>query len=147
VHRIDREECLALLAAEPVARIGISLHALPVILPVNFVLTTQPGSSDPVVVIRSNEGTKLDTALHHSIVAVEADGFDPLSHAGWSVLVQGHSRVLDDPDELAWAQELALEPWADHLAARFIVVDAEVISGRRFGPQPPSHPMESGHRW
>jgi len=147
-HSIDREVCFELLSAVPVARIGICLRALPVILPVNFVVTHRPGTDDPVVVIRSSEGSKFNAALHNSIVALEADGYDALSHAGWSVLVQGRSRVIDDPDEVDWAEQLPVQPWVDHQASHYIAINADVVQGRRFGlPFSPrsAHSIGSGH--
>ena len=127
---LDREECLALLAQVPVARIGITIDALPVILPVNFVV------AGDAIVVRSAEGTKLTAALNAAVVALEADQYDPVSHAGWSVLVCGSSRVLTDPAEITPASRLPLRAWANDGADRFISIGTDLVSGRRTAATP-----------
>ena len=78
-------------------------------------------------------GTKLSAAASHAVVAVEADHYDPFSHTGWSVLVQGESRILESPFELEWASALPLRPWARPEADCFIAVPADLVTGRRLG--------------
>jgi uncharacterized protein len=135
---LDRDACLGLLDTVSVARIGLTSEALPVVVPVNMVLATLDPTRGPEVVLRSVEGTKLLAALRHAVVAVEADEIDPLYHAGWSVLVRGVSRVLEDPDELEEARRLPLRPWATlPRADRFIAVSTDVVTGRRVGPWRP----------
>ncbi len=127
---LSRDECLHLLSTVPVARIGLSLRALPVVLPVNFVVDQEKDQ----VIIRTAAGSKLDAALLHSVVAFEADHIDPLSHGGWSVLVQGTSRVLLLPGEIERARSLKLRPWADDASRdRFVAISMDVVSGRRVG--------------
>jgi hypothetical protein len=50
------------------------------------------------------------------------------------VLVQGMSRVLDDPHEIAEALAEPLLPWANQDADQFIVIDLQRVSGRRLCP-------------
>lgn len=130
---LEREECLELLATKPVGRIGICLNALPVILPVNFVIGTPPGADEPLIVVRSTEGTKTTSALMRCVVALEVDEYDPLRHIGWSVLVQGVSRLIEDRDELEWAEALPLLPWAVPGAHCYLGLDLDLVRGRRFG--------------
>jgi len=132
---LDRPTCFALLATVPVARIGVTIRALPVILPVNFALATRLPGEDPLLVVRSSRGTKLSAAAINSVVALEADSYDLTTHAGWSVLVQGSSRIIDDADELAWAMTLPLRPWAIREAECHIAISTDLVSGRRFGPR------------
>jgi nitroimidazol reductase NimA-like FMN-containing flavoprotein (pyridoxamine 5'-phosphate oxidase superfamily) len=122
---LTRDESLYLLGTVPVARIGVSMGALPVILPVNF---TVAGGE---IVIRTAEGTKLDAALANAVVAVEADDFDVISHSGWSVLVRGTSRVLTLPGELERARGLSLRPWAGDTPDRYVAISTDLVSGRR----------------
>lgn len=125
---LSLEESLGLLASVPIARIGLSMNALPVVLPVNFVVDGDQ------LIIRSAAGSKLDAALSHAVVAVEADNFDPISHCGWSVLVRGTSRVITMPAELAHARALTLRPWANEATDRFIAISTDLVSGRRIHP-------------
>lgn len=90
VRELSRGQCLALLSTAPVGRVGVSLGALPVILPVNYVVL------DERVVFRTVPGTKLDAATARTVVAFEADGHDPHGTWGWSVLIQGVARELTE---------------------------------------------------
>src|SRR5205823_6700484 len=78
-------ECERLLAQTTVGRVGISIGALPVVLPVNYAML------DGDVVVRTSPGTKLDAALAGSVVAFEVDQVDPIYHEGSSVLPQGRA--------------------------------------------------------
>ncbi|MBV8159466.1 MAG: pyridoxamine 5'-phosphate oxidase family protein [Acidimicrobiia bacterium] len=120
-------ECERLLSQKSVGRVGISVGALPVVLPVNYAML------DGDVVIRTGVGTKLDTALAGAVVAFEIDQIDAIYQEGWSVLLQGRASVMADPDDLERAERLPLRPWAPGGRNRYIRIPAEVISGRRIG--------------
>jgi nitroimidazol reductase NimA-like FMN-containing flavoprotein (pyridoxamine 5'-phosphate oxidase superfamily) len=115
------------LGSVPVGRLGLSLGALPTVLPVNFCLC------DDQIVVRTTAGSKLDAALHHAVVAFEADQLESIGHTGWSVLVRGSSRVLVRPSEVAQAAALRLRPWGTSGtdADRFIAISTDLVSGRR----------------
>ncbi len=136
LEMLDRVSCLALLGSVPVGRLGMSQNALPVVLPVNFCLCSAPWDDEPVIVIRSGEGTKINAATERHIVAFEIDGFDTMTHSGWSVVVQGLTRVITAPDQLEWASSLPLRPWAHDAADAFVELSTDIVRGRRFGPQP-----------
>lgn len=125
---LSREECFERLATVEVGRLGVSIDALPVVLPVNFAL------SGGDVVIRTVEGTKLDAAISGSVVAFEADDFDPDGTWGWSVLVRGRGYELTEPTELAEAGRLPLRAWAfrNDAANRFLKIETTILTGRRF---------------
>ena len=123
---LGRDECLRLLVSVAIGRIGVSYDALPAILPVNFVL------DDDRVVLRTTSGSKLSAALAGAVVAFEADGFDPMAHTGWSVLVRGAAAVLEGADADR-AEQLPLQPWAGPAADHFVAVPLELVSGRRAG--------------
>ncbi len=129
------EECIRLLGSVQVGRVGLSIQALPVVLPVNFSLI------DNDVVFRTVEGTSFYTAANGAVVAFEADGYERDGADGWSVLVQGVARVVEDPSELDRVAGLTLEPWAlDGSADRFVRIVSSRISGRRF-QRPPDLPV------
>jgi len=132
LEMIERDDCLALLGSVPVGRVGLCVHALPLILPVNFVVAQPPGGGEPIVVVRSAEGSKLAAAFDRAVLAFEVDGYDAFTHSGWSVLVQGVARVLVGADR-DWAGSLPLLPWAIEGASMFIGLDTDVVRGRRFG--------------
>jgi len=128
VEILTRPECLALLGQVELGRIGASIDALPVILPVHFSLFGE------TVLFRTVPGTKLDTATLGSVVAFQADSYEPTGDTGWSVLLQGVATAvadrqlrIDSPPIKRWAGNEA-----DH---RLIQIPATRISGRRFqGP-------------
>jgi uncharacterized protein len=125
LQMLSPAECERLLAHTTVGRVGISIGALPVVVPVNYAML------DGDVVVRTGAGTKLDAALAGSVVAFEVDHVDPVYHEGWSVLLQGRASEIVDADELDRARRLPLRPWAPGTRDRFIRIPAEVLSGRR----------------
>lgn len=130
---LERRECLALLGTVPVGRVGITSGAIPVVLPVNFALDGDQ------IIIRTVRGSKHDAAIYNTVVAFEADSFDPIDHTGWSVVVTGTSRELDS-GELERAQHLPLRRWAngDGERDRFVAIACDMVTGRRVvHPLPP----------
>jgi uncharacterized protein len=127
VEELNPQECLQLLASVPVGRVGVTIDALPAVLPVNFVV------SDGAIVFRTIPGTKLDAATAGAVVAFEVDAVGSKEQpGGWSVLVRGVARPLTDPDQLAVAGTLPLESWAwDGGADRFIRIEPTLLTGRR----------------
>ena len=127
---LDRQECLALLAQVDVGRLGISIDALPVILPVHFTLD---GES---VVFRSVTGSKLDAATVDTVVAFQADRYEPEGLSGWSVLLQGVATTATDEATHRRAASDTIPRWTtpdgDH---RLVRVMATTIHGRRFASE------------
>jgi uncharacterized protein len=127
IEELSVVECMQLLATVPVGRVGITIDALPAVLPVNFVI------HKGAVVFRTVPGTKLDAATAGTVVAFEADGYGLASHPqGWSVLVRGVAREVTDPGELDAARRLPLDSWAwDGGADRFVNIEPTLVTGRR----------------
>ncbi len=134
---LSREECLELLGGERIGRVGVTVRAIPVILPVNYVMI------DDCIVFRTVVGTKLAVATYNAVVAFEADSYDLDGIAGWSVLAVGRSSVIVEPAMLARLRTAPLEAWAVSEAAHdYVQVEATRLTGRRFDHRPP---MEVGH--
>lgn len=127
LEKLEREECLSLLAGRSVGRVGITIAALPAIFPVNFALL------EGDIVFRSSPGSKLTAAAQRAIVAFEVDDTDSMFHSGWSVLVVGPAHEITDPAELARAEKLPLTPWAPGTKGHYIRIRSEIVSGRRIG--------------
>lgn len=111
-------------------RVGISVDALPVILPVNFVVVER------WIVFRTVPGTKLDAAMARSVVAFEADGHAPDGSWGWSVLVQGYAHDMKDGRSVAGVESLHPWPFPRGEAGHVVGIEMTIVSGRRFGPVP-----------
>lgn len=133
-QELTRSECFELLARERLGRVAVVDDLGPVVFPVNFVLDRH------MVVLRTDEGTKLDAALKGSRVAFEIDGADTAAHTGWSVLVRGEAVEVTDPAELARLRKLPLHPWAPGAKAHYVRILPAALSGRRIcAPDGPSH--------
>jgi len=123
---LTEPECYDLLASGSVGRVGVTVGALPVILPVNY------RTVDRDVVFRTSPGTKLRAALDHAVIAFEVDALDERRRSGWSVLIVGRAHEVVDPREVAQLDALGLEPWAgDGGRDRWVRLHPEFVSGRR----------------
>jgi uncharacterized protein len=131
------DECLQLLAAVPVGRVGLVADGEIAVLPVNHVLDGQ----DPVFL--TGRGSKLSAAEQQNVAAFEADYFDEQTRTGWSVLVTGHAEVIYEEAEIDRLSRYGLHPWPS--AAQHPVwmrIRAISVTGRRI----PSSSDRSGPR-
>jgi hypothetical protein len=93
-HRASRlevipyDECIDLLAANEVGRLGVIADGEPLIEPVNY---PWDGSA---VVLRTDPGRKLSAAVGQ-VVVFEIDRLDRVNEEGWSVLVRGRCQLVD----------------------------------------------------
>jgi uncharacterized protein len=132
-RELTRSECFALLASAHVGRVALVDARGPVMFPVNFVLDRH------TLVFRTGEGTKLDAAGRASRVCFEADGTDPATRSGWSVVVRGEAVEVTDRAELARLRELPLPVWAPGPRRRYVRILPAALTGRRI--LPPGAPL------
>jgi hypothetical protein len=125
---LGREECIRLLGTTTLGRVGITVGALPVVLPVNFCLL----GGD--IVVRTGAGTKLAAATRNAVVAFEVDEFDPFTHLGWSVVVTGTARHVTGGEESRVLREAGIPRWAVDGEDHLIAIDTSLVSGRRITP-------------
>jgi nitroimidazol reductase NimA-like FMN-containing flavoprotein (pyridoxamine 5'-phosphate oxidase superfamily) len=128
LEMLDREQCLRLLDGATLGRIAVTSAALPTVLPVNFRLAGER------IVFRTGAGTKLAAATRNAVVAFEVDDFDPVQHTGWSVVVTGVARPVENPDDLAELRTLGIPRWAAGPDHHMVEVSIELVSGRRIPP-------------
>lgn len=121
---LSTAECHEYLRQEGLGRVGISVGALPVILPVLY------RSEDNAIWFFTEEGTKLHTAVSNTVVAFEIDHLDV--EGGWSVLVIGESREETDPVRIAAMREAGLVAGAPGCRDYLIAIPIGHVSGRRF---------------
>lgn len=126
---LGREECLRLLAGQVIGRIGVTSGALPVVLPVNYVLAGE------WIIVRTGRGTKLEAATSRAVVAFEVDA---LAETGWSVLVTGMAEEVTEPEDVERLRRLPLRRWAPGEAERFIRISTEIVNGRRIANGAPA---------
>jgi uncharacterized protein len=124
-RELTKAECFELLAGEHLGRLAVVDDLGPVVFPVNYVLDRH------TVVFRTEEGTKLHAAVRGSRVCFEVDGYDVITHSGWSVIVRGEITEVTDRAELPRLLELPLEAWAPGARNRYIRLLPAVLTGRR----------------
>lgn len=122
---LTKDECLAHLAGGGVGRFVFLTGQGPVALPVNFRL------ADDGVVFRTRRDGAL-VAAAGTTVSLEADHIDEAMSEGWSVLITGRARLIEDPAELAGIIDLAeIEPWPGGRREALMRIENATISGRR----------------
>jgi uncharacterized protein len=124
---LSDEACRSLLSDATLGRIGLSVGALPVILPMTYAVL------DGDILIRTGWGSKLDAAVDGQVVCFEADAYNGLYHDGWSVLVTGKAEIITDPAELERVGEIGLRPWPSSSGDHFLRIRCDLVSGRRIG--------------
>jgi transcriptional regulator with XRE-family HTH domain len=121
LESLTQEQCETHLSNGGVGRVVLSTGAGPVALPVNFVFT------DGTIVFRTSDSM---TASISGVVAFEVDHIDEAMSEGWSVLVRGHARLIEDPEGLLSPAHLELEPWAGGARLNVVGIVPFEITGR-----------------
>lgn len=122
---LEPSDCLELLRGSVVGRLAVVTDDTPDIFPVNYLI------DHGAVVFRTAAGTKLDAAVGHW-VAFEIDGYDADSGEAWSVVVKGRAHELKQLHEVLETFDMPLFPWHASPKPRFVRIDPNSITGRRF---------------
>lgn len=125
MQELSKAEALRRLSSVPFGRVVFSRGALPAIRPVNHLV------DDGQVIIGSDEGDAIvggAGAWRGTVLAYEADDLDHAARAGWSVVVTGLARLVDDSREAARYRE-ALRPWLAGEMGHVIRIDTEIVTG------------------
>ena len=124
IEIIERHECLRLLGAEVVGRLGILEGGAPLILPINYAMDGDH------VVFRTAAGTKVDATNRQA--CFEIDGHDDDHHTGWSVVVRGRLEEVTSFDEHIFDRLAALpQPWARGDKPHVLRLVPSSVRGRR----------------
>lgn len=124
LDELTREECEAHLAGGGLGRLVFLSAGVPLALPVNFRYL------DGDVVFRTRAAGVLAAAAG-TIVGFEVDRIDEAMSEGWSVLISGPSRIVDEEEELKQIAQLGVEPWPGGRREAVVRIKAATISGRR----------------
>ncbi|WP_405566879.1 pyridoxamine 5'-phosphate oxidase family protein [Streptomyces sp. NBC_01167] len=124
---LDRSEALRLLGSVSLGRLVFTQHALPAVRPVYHVLDGED------IVMWLSDGAALASLTApadgpETVVAYEADVIDPDRHLGWSVVVTGYARLVDDPAELE-RYRLLLCPWVTRSMTAALRIRPELVTG------------------
>ncbi len=108
-----------------VGRLAVVVDGSPDIFPIT------PVVDHGTVVFRTAAGTKLSGCIGKP-VAFEADGYDLVTGLAWSVVVKGHAHEIHRTDEMIESLGLPLTPWHPGAKPRFVRIEPDSITGRRF---------------
>lgn len=131
VEPLEDAECLQMISAGGIGRIGYTGRYGPTVLPVNFVLY------EGAVVFRTGQdspmGEDLRTGISDAdyVVAFEVDEISPATREGWSILIQGSAHHVDSGHERAQVMESGVEAWPGGEKDLFIRVIPTRVTGRR----------------
>ena len=125
---LSDEECLALLGAAEIGRVGIISDGQPLVFPVNYVCDGRSIMSAPTWA-RCSAAPPWHGWLSRSTAStppIEAGG------ASWS---RGRATTSPTPSTPTseHLQTVELSPWAPGSKPRLLRIDARTITGRRFG--------------
>ena len=129
LRSLTYDECLSRLDAGGVGRVAITEHALPAIVPVNFV---KSGAS---ILFRTEPGGMLAHGCDGTVVAFEIDNVEPDGGAGWSVLVVGTAHLLDGSGAVR-AVEAGLASAVASGRTQFVAISLGQVSGRELVEDP-----------
>lgn len=125
---LDREECLALLAANNFGRIAVRTgDGTPAVRPVNYSFD-EPSQS---VVFHTGRGSKFQALVHEAHAAFEIDSIDPDGDTGWSVIVSGVVEEVTNRAEVQRLSERVVRSWAPANKPFWMRLRAFTVSGRR----------------
>ncbi|MFC5183436.1 pyridoxamine 5'-phosphate oxidase family protein [Actinomadura harenae] len=125
---LDRDTCLKLISPGGVGRVAYDDGEGPTVTPVNYVMDGE------TVVFRTSLAGRLNQNLAglptgaEVRIAFEVDRFHPDTHEGWSVLLRGGGRQLEDDETSA-----DVEPWPAEARPARIRLTPKLITGRRLG--------------
>jgi transcriptional regulator with XRE-family HTH domain len=128
LEHLTTEQCADHLSAGGIGRIVLSSGPGPVAFPVNFIFT------DGVVVFRTSDAM---VGTITGVVAFEVDHIDETMSEGWSVLVRGHARLIEEPAERLAVARLDLEPWAGGARLNLVGITPFEVTGRVIVQQQP----------
>lgn len=123
---LEAIDCWKLLAEADIGRLAVAVDGHPDIFPINHIV------EDQAILFRCQAGTKLAAAVLGRAVAFEIDGYDAWTGDAWSVVAKGRAVELASETDLAHAERLPLFSWAAFAAPRWVRIDVDQITGRRF---------------
>ncbi len=136
MQELTEPQCWDLLRSEEVGRLAVSITNHPDIFPINYVV--DHGS----VVFRTAEGTKLAASVLGVAVAFEIDGYDADAGEAWSVVIKGEAVEIEQVLGRFDAADLPLFPWHASPKHRFVRIDPQSVTGRRFVVVEDRRPVE-----
>jgi nitroimidazol reductase NimA-like FMN-containing flavoprotein (pyridoxamine 5'-phosphate oxidase superfamily) len=128
--RMDRAECLELLAAHRFGRLALAAGGTPMIFPVNYRMDGE------ALIFRSADGSKVDQG-RGGPACFEIDAVDDETRSGWSVVVSGLLEEITTLQPSIYKRTVStdVDPWAEGEKPHWLRLRAGNVTGRRVGPQ------------
>jgi nitroimidazol reductase NimA-like FMN-containing flavoprotein (pyridoxamine 5'-phosphate oxidase superfamily) len=130
LEELDEPTCFDLVRSRSVGRVVCTDGALPIVVPVNYVV----GDDGRHVWFRTSAGSRLARATDDAVVAFEVDVIDESMHVGWSVVITGLARAVTSESGIARAHGLRLVAWAEGERPHFVRITPTLVTGRRLAP-------------
>ncbi len=124
LRELSAEQCRAHLNAGGVGRVVFRSRRGPVAHPLNYVVDR----GGDVIVSTTEEHAAVIAG--YGRVSFEIDRVDEVMSEGWSVLVTGEARRVDDPKEVTALGTLGLAPWAGGPRHALVRIHPDVLTGR-----------------
>jgi nitroimidazol reductase NimA-like FMN-containing flavoprotein (pyridoxamine 5'-phosphate oxidase superfamily) len=142
-RELTTEEAIGLISPVGVGRLGFGTPGRQEIVPLNYVVD---GAS---IVFRTAPYSMVGTHDWPRPVAFEIDRLDVDKQRGWSVIVRGTLRRVEDPDEI---ESLAVvadpAPWAGGMRRAYFRLLWSEITGRVVGEELlPARDISNDSRW
>jgi nitroimidazol reductase NimA-like FMN-containing flavoprotein (pyridoxamine 5'-phosphate oxidase superfamily) len=121
LEHLTTEECEDHLSGGGIGRIVLSGVRGPGVFPVNFIFT------NGAIVFRTSDALARNIS---DVVAFEVAHIDETMSEGWSVLVRGRTRLIEEPAERLAIARLDLEPRAGGARPNLIAITPFELTGR-----------------
>ena len=123
LNELTAAQCQTHLSANGVGRVVYTTSRGPEALPVNYEFTEGQ-------IVFSTDEAKASRLAAAPTVGFEIDRVDDVLSEGWSVLVTGACRRVEDPDEVQRLSSLGLEPWAGGDRHELVAITPSETTGR-----------------
>jgi nitroimidazol reductase NimA-like FMN-containing flavoprotein (pyridoxamine 5'-phosphate oxidase superfamily) len=123
IEALTREQCEVHLGTAEYGRLVYLVDRGPVAIPVNYEYT------DGQIVI-STDLEKAAVLLDQPVVGFEVDRVVEGLSEGWSVMVTGAVRAIDEPEERQRLSTLGLDSWDDGDKHALMAITPDEITGR-----------------
>ncbi len=129
LRELTPAQCEAHMAAGGVGRVVFVSPRGPVAHPVNFAVSAGD-------IVLSTGVAQAELLEEQGRVGFEIDRVDEAMSEGWSVLVSGEVRRVDDPDEVVVLAGLGLVPWAGGARHALVRIHPDELTGRVISQAP-----------
>ena len=121
-------ECLRLLESRNIGRLGYCTDFGPRIVPMNYTLIGDQ------LTFRTGADTEAARHVPSHAIGFEVDHLDEYLHTGWSVLVLGNARLLDEASLRMLDIRQTPQPWPEGQRSLVMQLPLSKMTGRRVHP-------------